>query len=102
MAEAGYTLDDGTVVHFEFDPGTGFRPTGAKDVAGWIRDAATPAIEAGKVVLDKAREGAPDEVQVKFGIKVTGAANWFVARASTDGTFEVTMTWKRTGDAPGA
>ena len=102
MADAGYTLDDGTVVQFEFDPGTGFHPTGAKDVAGLIRQAAAPAIEAGRIVLDKAREGAPDEVQVKFGIKVTGAANWFVARASTDGTFEVTMTWKRDGDAAGA
>jgi hypothetical protein len=102
VVEAGYTLDDGTVVHFEFEPGAGFRPTGAMDVVGRIREAVTPAIEGAKVVLEKAKEGAPDEVEVKFGIKVTGTANWFVAKASTDGTFEVTMKWKSTGVAAGA
>ncbi|MBK6870732.1 MAG: hypothetical protein IPG94_04845 [Kineosporiaceae bacterium] len=94
MTETGYTLDDGTVVHFEYAPGEGFRPTSAKDVVGRIREAAAPAVEAAKVVLEKARAGGPDEVEVKFGIKVTGSANWLVARAATDGAFEVTMRWK--------
>jgi hypothetical protein len=101
VGEAGYTLDDGTVVQFEFEPGAGFRPTGAKDVVTRIRDAAAPAIEGAKIVLEKAKEGAPDEVEVKFGIKVTGQANWFVAKASTDGTFEVTMKWKRASGGVG-
>ena len=30
----------------------------------------------------------------KVGIKVTGTANWVVARAATEGNFEVTLTWQ--------
>ena len=102
MADVGYPLDDGTVVSFEFEPGPGFRPTGTTEVVGRIREAAAPAIEGAKVVLEKAREAAPDEVEVKFGIKVSGTANWLVAKAATEGTFEVTLKWNRPGDTDGS
>ena len=45
-------------------------------------------------MIDKARAVAPDEVQVKFGLKVSGEANWWVAKAATEGNLEVTLTWK--------
>jgi hypothetical protein len=51
-----------------------------------------PAIEAAKVVLEKVKDAKPGEVEVKFGIKVTGEANWIIARAVTEGSFEVTLT----------
>ena len=35
----------------------------------------------------------PDSVEVKFGIKVTGTADWLVAKAATEGNFEVTLKW---------
>jgi hypothetical protein len=53
-----------------------------------------PAIEAARVVLAKIKEVRPDEVQVKFGIKVSGTTSWLVAKAATEGNFEVTLTWK--------
>jgi hypothetical protein len=33
------------------------------------------AVEAAKAVLDKVKEARPDEVELKFGIKVSGGAN---------------------------
>ncbi|MGI9000724.1 MAG: CU044_2847 family protein [Pseudonocardia sp.] len=88
-----YALDEETVVRFEIEPSAGFRPAGPAEIAGRIRDAVAPAVEAARVVLDRVREAAPDEVTVKFGIKVSGTANWFVAKAATEGNFEIEMTW---------
>lgn len=95
-----YTIDDGTVVAFEIDPPDGYRPAGAKDVVGQIREAVTPAIEAARVVVERARAVSPDEVEVKFGIKVSGEANWWVAKAATEGNFEITLTWKADSTQP--
>jgi predicted neutral ceramidase superfamily lipid hydrolase len=90
----GYALDDGTVVRFEIEPSAGFRPAGPDEIAGRIREAVAPAVEGARAVLEKVREAAPREVEVKFGIKVSGTANWLVAKAATEGNFEVTLTWK--------
>lgn len=89
-----YALDDGTVVVFEVDPASGYRPAGAVDVVDQVRAAVAPALEAARVVIEKARAAAPDEVEVKFGIKVSGEANWWIAKAATEGNFEVTLKWK--------
>lgn len=88
-----YDVNGSTVAQFEIDPVEGFVPAGAGSVAGKVREAAGPAIEAARELLAQARELAPDGVQVKFGVKVTGTANWLVARAATEGNFEVTLTW---------
>lgn len=84
-----------TEVGFEVDPGSEWGDAGTGDVAGQVRDAVEPAVEAAKAVLDRIREAKPDEVEVKFGVKVSGGANWVVARAAGEGSFEVTMTWRR-------
>ena len=94
-----YELDDGTVVGFEVDPTLDFRPAGPDEIAGKLRAAVAPAVEAARAVLDKAKEAAPDQVELKFGIKVSGTMNWLVARAATEGNFEVTLTWKPGGSA---
>jgi Trypsin-co-occurring domain 1 len=88
-----YALDEDTTVRFEIEPTAGFRPAGADEVAGRIRDAVEPAVAAARVVLERAREAAPDSVKLKFGIKVSGTASWLVAKAATEGNFEVEMTW---------
>lgn len=90
---ARYRLDDDTVVCYEIDPPAGFRPASADTVIGKVKDAVRPAMEAARVVLDKAREAGPDEVEVAFGIKVTGTADWLIAKASGETNFKVTMTW---------
>lgn len=88
-----YELDDGTMVQFEIEPSTGFRPAGPDEVAGRIREAVAPAVESARAVLEKMKEAAPREIEVKFGIKASGTANWLVAKAATEGNFEITLTW---------
>ena len=88
-----YQVDESTVASFEIEPPPGFRPAGANEIAGKVRDAVGPAVEAAKVVLDKVREACPDQVEVKFGVKVSGGANWLIAKAATEGSFEVTLSW---------
>ncbi|MGH3568317.1 MAG: CU044_2847 family protein [Pseudonocardia sp.] len=95
-----YALDEETVVRFEIEPSAGFRPAGPDEITGRIRDAVAPAVEAARAVLERVREAAPDEVKLKFGIKVSGTANWFVAKAATEGNFEVEMTWRPRTGAP--
>jgi hypothetical protein len=91
-----YRADDGTVVTFEIDPVDGFTPASAGGaVIGQVRDAAGPAIEAAKAVLERAKELSPDGIQVKFGIKVSGTANWLMAKSTGEGSFEVTLSWNR-------
>jgi hypothetical protein len=88
-----YQLDDSTVVGFEFEPGDEFYQAGAKDFVGQVSKAVGPAVEAAKAVLEKVKEIKPHEVEVKFGVKVTGEATWVVAKAATEGSFEITLTW---------
>lgn len=97
-----YALDDETIVRFEIDPTEEFHQVSSADVAGWVRDAARPAVEAARAVLDQAVALKPAEVQVKFGVKVSGTANWFVAKAATDANFEVSLTWRPATAADGA
>ncbi|MGW4947124.1 CU044_2847 family protein [Actinoplanes sp. NPDC004185] len=92
-----YRVDDETVAQFEIEPVEGFRPAGAGDIAGSIKDSAGPALAAARELLEQVREMAPDAVEVKFGIKVTGTANWVVAKAATEANFEVTMIWQPRG-----
>ena len=88
-----YSLDGDETVSIEITPIVGFVPVGVEMVAGHVRRAVEPAIAAARVVLDQTRAMAPDTVQVKFGVKVTGTTNWLVAKAATEGNFEITLTW---------
>jgi len=92
-----YQVDGSTTVSFEVEPVPGFRPAGLEEIAGRVRDAVGPAVEAAKTVLEKLEEARPDEVELRFGIKVSGGANWLVAKAAGEGNFEITLTWRRDG-----
>jgi hypothetical protein len=89
-----YRVDEETVALFEIDPVPGFHPAGAADIAGQVRESAGAAVQAAKVLLERVREVAPDSVEVKFGVKVTGTTNWIVARTALEGNFEVTLAWR--------
>ena len=89
-----YQLDDDTVVRFEVEKTDVWYDVGADTIIGRVKDAVAPAVEGARAVLEKVKEAAPDEIEVKFGIKVSGTANWFVAKAATEGNFEITLTWK--------
>jgi hypothetical protein len=97
-----YQLDDSTVVGFEIDPAPGWHQAGAKEIVGQVGNAVAPAVEAAKVVLQKVKDIKPDGVEVKFGVKVTGEANWVVAKAATEGSFEITLTWEPDSERPGS
>jgi hypothetical protein len=88
-----YRVDDDVTAQFEIEPVEGFEPAGVGELAGRVRAAIGPAVEAARAVLDQARRLGPDGVEVKFGVKVTGKANWIVAKAATEGNFEVTLSW---------
>jgi hypothetical protein len=88
-----YRVDESTVVGFEIEPTAAFHPAGAGEVAGWVQNAVGPAVDAAKAVLAKAKESQPDHVEVKFGVKVSGSANWFIAKAATEGNFQITLSW---------
>ena len=90
-----YQVDESTVVGFEFDPDQGWRPAGAKEILGEVGKAVGPAIDAAKVVLDKVKEARPDEIEIKFGVKVNGEANWLIAKAASEANFEITLSWAR-------
>src|SRR5260370_6702025 len=90
-----YDVDHSTKVKFEIEPTDGFRPAGPGQVLGRVQDAVAPAVEAAKAVLDKVKEARPDQVEVTFGVKVSGEATWFVAKSAAEGSFEVKLTWAR-------
>jgi len=88
-----YSVGEGQTVSIEIAPIEGFVPVGVETVAGHVKRAVEPAIAAARVVLDQTRAMAPDTVEVKFGVKVTGTTNWLVAKAAAEGNFEITLTW---------
>lgn len=88
-----YELDDATTVSFEIDPSAGFRPAGSGRPLAKIRDAVTPGVEAAKTVLDKAKEICPDEIELTFGIKVSGGADWLIAKSAGEASFEIRLKW---------
>lgn len=98
-----YDVGDGVVVQFEVVPTQEWVDASPdpQRVIEQVTAAVEPAVQCAKAVLDRARAMGPDEVEVKFGIKVSGTANWLVAKAATEGNFEVTMTWK-SGSGAGA
>ncbi|MGH3717477.1 MAG: CU044_2847 family protein [Pseudonocardiaceae bacterium] len=96
-------LEDGTVVRFEAAADSEFVPArGDEQVSGQVRTAVRPAVDAAREVLARVAEACPDEVCLKFGIKVSGQANWLVAKAASEANFEVMLTWRRPEETAGS
>ncbi|MFI6443258.1 CU044_2847 family protein [Kitasatospora sp. NPDC050543] len=89
-----YALDEQTTVGFEIETGDDFHPVGAETAIARVREAVQPAVQAARTVLDQVAAIKPGEIQLKFGIKVNGTANWLIAKAATEANFEVTLTWR--------
>ena len=89
-----YEVNEDTVVYIEIEPSDEFHPVGNENIVGRVREAVGPAVEAARAVLDRTRELQPAEVEVKFGVKVNGTANWLLAKASSEANFEITLTWR--------
>jgi NTP-dependent ternary system trypsin peptidase co-occuring protein len=68
---------------------------------GVLGDKLVGAAETAEVVSKTLRQRlSPDELTLELGLKVSGQANWFVAKAQTEGTIKVTLKWKH--DTPPA
>ncbi|MFE5596689.1 CU044_2847 family protein [Streptomyces sp. NPDC056549] len=97
-----YQADEDTEVRFEIETTDEWFPVSSDEVVGRIREAVRPAVEGARAVLEQVKALQPGEVQVKFGVKVTGTANWLVAKAATEANFEITLIWPREQAAPSA
>ncbi|MFV0459425.1 MAG: CU044_2847 family protein [Actinomycetales bacterium] len=89
-----YRVDENTTVRFEVEPTDEWENVSADKIVGKIREAVEPAVQGAKAVLEQVKEIGPDEIQVTFGIKVSGDMNWLIAKAATDANFEICLAWK--------
>lgn len=55
-----------------------------------VRDAASAALAQFQDMVQK-----PDEVEIKFGVKLDAQAGAIIARTGMQGHFEVTVKWKQ-------
>jgi hypothetical protein len=94
MALVSYAIDDGTVVQFETAPVEGWHEVGVEEVIARIDEAVAPLVAGAGAILSRLKAIHPDEIEVTFGVKVSGTANWVIAKAATEGNFAVTLTWK--------
>lgn len=93
-----YSVDNETVAQFEIEPGPGYMPAAsAGHVIADVRNAVGPAVDAARAVLDRVKPLGSESVEVKFGVKVSGAENWTVARSAADATYEITLSWRTKG-----
>ena len=98
-----FKLDDGTPVLFETAESDLVRrhatDTEATEGGALGAKLAGAAATAEAVSQTLRQRLSPDELTLELGLKVSGQANWFVAKAATEGTVKVTLKWKN--DLPG-
>jgi hypothetical protein len=99
---ASFELDDGgsVVVEVDDEPGVtrASRPGKVLQAARMsfdnalvdVRDAASAALGQFRAMANK-----PDEVEIKFSVKLDAEAGAVIARTGVTGNFEVTVTWRQ-------
>ena len=78
----------------------GMRPRELAGEASQTFEAALARVEpAATAIVDRLRDlaDAPDEIRVEFGIRLSAELGAFVAKASGDANFRVSLRWKRDG-----
>ena len=92
-----FTLDDGSQVLFESaESDLVALHGGPPDVrdGGKLTAQLQGVAEAAEEVAGSLRARlVPDEVNLEFGLKVSGGVNWFFAKAQGEGTIKVTLKW---------
>ncbi|GLZ40691.1 CU044_2847 family protein [Actinokineospora sp. NBRC 105648] len=66
-----------------------------ENAVGQVRDAAAAAL-----TQFSSMTRAPDEVELKFGMKLDVEAGAVIARTGVQGQFEVKLKWRRADDLP--
>ena len=100
-----FTLDDGSKVLFESAEGELVAlHDGAPDIreGGRLTERLRAVAQAAEEIAGSLRAGlAPDEVNLEFGLKISGELNWwFFAKSQSEGTIKVTLTWAGTSQPP--
>ncbi len=99
-----FPLEDGTSLLVEVEemekPGVvpAAREEGVPERARQTFEAALEKVRpAAEAVVRKLRSlsDPPDQVEVEFGLKLSAEAGAFLAAASTEANYKVTLTWKR-------
>jgi hypothetical protein len=105
-----FLLEDGTPFFFEVEsppipPGP--KPTGRNskriiaEATKSLDDTLAVVTPVARKIMSRLRSGLTedaDEVEVKFGLKLTTQAGIVFAAVGTEVNFEVTMKWKKTID----
>jgi NTP-dependent ternary system trypsin peptidase co-occuring protein len=99
-----FELPDGALVLFETADSDLVRHHGADakpTEGGALGEKLTGAAETAEAVSKALRERlSPDELTLELGLKVSGQANWFVAKAQSEGTIKVTLKWRNNTPPP--
>ena len=80
----------------------GMRPRELAGEASQTLEAALTRVQPAAVaIVDRLRAlaDAPDEIEVEFGITLSAELGAFVAKASGDANFRVSLRWKRNSGA---
>jgi hypothetical protein len=93
-----FTLDDGSEVMFESAESDLVAPRGGQpDIrdGGRLTERLHAVADAAEQIAGSLRSRlAPDEVNLEFGLKVSGEVNWwFFAKSQGEGTIKVTLKW---------
>jgi len=103
---ARFPLEGGGSVVVEIDPVPGTsrvsrRDDLVEDAKGSFEAALANVKEAATAALDTFRSMArgPDEVELKFGVKLTAQAGAVIAKTGLEGNFEVKLKWTRDTEA---
>jgi hypothetical protein len=100
-----FPLDDGSSVVVEVEPEPGLaragRPSGVVRQAGESFERALGEVRAAAAAaLTQFRSMGPDEVELKFGVKLDAQAGAVIAKTGLQGQFEVKLKWL-SPDTPG-
>ncbi len=100
-----YQLDDGSDVFFESAEASLVTLRGGPaDVvnAGKLGDRLNHIAAAADQVSKGLRERlAPEEIELEFGVKISGEVGWwFFAKSSGEASINVTLTWRKPSEAP--
>jgi hypothetical protein len=99
-----FPLEDGTtiMVEAEVPEEPGMAPaargeSGVQRAQKTFEEALDRIRPAAQVLIQKLRalSDPPDQIQVEFGLSLNAQAGAFIAAASTEAHYKVTLTWRR-------
>lgn len=82
-------------------PEDGFRPVSRQRGLGQLSETFRPVMRVAETFVREVRESdaQPDEVQLRFGVKMAATGEAVLSQGIAEGHFEVTLSWNRQGRA---